>query len=163
MSQNTPCPSGSAMAGPETDGAAADKAKSEPRGQRSHNVVKNGKRTSIRLDPDSLLALQDIARREHVKVNDICTQVEERRLGSDLTFSAAIRTFMLSYYKAAATEEGHEAAGHGQPPLRIPLFKPQNSPGSAPDKPGKKRGRRAKASKSALKQPETATQDLSAG
>ena len=70
------------------------------------------KRTSMRLEAEMWNALDDIAEREGMSVNRVCTMVSERlRAGSSLT--AMIRVFIMSYYRAAATEEGHKAAGHG--------------------------------------------------
>jgi hypothetical protein len=37
--------------------------------------------------------------------------INERRRESSLT--AAVRVFILAYFMAAATEEGHASAGHG--------------------------------------------------
>lgn len=57
-------------------------------------------------------ALFDIARREGRNVHEIATLVDQARpRNSSLT--AAIRVFVMAYYRAAATEEGHARAGHG--------------------------------------------------
>ena len=56
-------------------------------------------------------ALAEIARRENLTIHQLCTQVDARRHESSLT--AAIRVFTLSYFRAAATEDGHGRAGHG--------------------------------------------------
>src|SRR5262245_6447590 len=77
----------------------------------SRNVTVGGRRTSLRLEPPMWDALAEIARRESMTVHQLCTQVEIRRRESSLT--AAIRVFALSYFRAAATEDGHERAGHG--------------------------------------------------
>ena len=44
-------------------------------------------------------------------MNEIVTLIARNRNQSILT--AAIRVFLLSYYQAAATDEGHRRAGHG--------------------------------------------------
>lgn len=82
----------------------------------SRNVVIDGKRTSIRLDSDSLDSLLEIATRERISISELCTQVFRRNQGKPFTFTAALRIFMLSYYRAAATEDGHKLAGHGSGP-----------------------------------------------
>ena len=47
-------------------------------------------------------------------IHDICSRIAKDHKGYNLT--AATRAFILSYFRAAATEEGHSAAGHGQHP-----------------------------------------------
>lgn len=56
-------------------------------------------------------ALNDICRREGKSLHEICTQVDLRKGESSLT--AAIRVFIMSYFRDAATEDGHYNAGHG--------------------------------------------------
>ena len=77
----------------------------------SRNVSINARRTSLRLEPSMWEALAEIARRENMTIHQLCTQVDARRHESSLT--AAIRVFTLSYFRAAATEDGHGRAGHG--------------------------------------------------
>jgi predicted DNA-binding ribbon-helix-helix protein len=84
------------------------------RGLPSRNIVVDRKRTSIRLDTYSLESLYEIAERERVSVNELCTLIHERNKGNSFTLTAAIRIFLLSYFRAAATEEGHRLANHGR-------------------------------------------------
>lgn len=78
----------------------------------SRNITIFGRRTSIRLEPDMWVALNDIAERERCSVHDICALVYVRK--SDATsLTAAIRVFLMLYYRAATTEQGHNNAGHG--------------------------------------------------
>lgn len=78
----------------------------------SRNLVVGKRRTSARLEPEMWSALFDIARREHRTVHDIATLVNQNRpAGCSLT--AAIRVFIMAYYRSASTEEGHARAGHG--------------------------------------------------
>lgn len=78
----------------------------------SKNICIGDKRTSIRLEPEMWQALKDIARREKCSVNEVCTLVFLcKRSMSSLT--ASIRVFLMLYYRAASTEEGHIQAGHG--------------------------------------------------
>lgn len=79
----------------------------------SRNVSIRGRRTSLRLEPAMWDALAEIARRERMTVHALCTAIDERRRESSLT--AAIRVFALSYFRTAATEDGHRRAGHGKP------------------------------------------------
>lgn len=78
----------------------------------SRNITIFGRRTSIRLEPEMWTALNDIAERENCSVHDICSLVFVRK--SPLTsLTAAIRVFLMLYYKAATTDVGHREAGHG--------------------------------------------------
>ena len=78
----------------------------------SRNINVLGHRTSIRLEKEMWESLKSIATREGCSVHDICSLIQVcKRQNSSLT--AAIRVFIMLYYKAAATEEGHRAAGHG--------------------------------------------------
>ena len=125
--------------GHENAGTAA---KPTVRGLRSYNIVVDGKRTSIRLDPISLDSLYDISRRERISVNELCTLIESRNRGNDFTFTAAIRIFLLSYYKAASTDEGHRNAGHGrQQPMAGTPFEEPASLKAAPPRRRNGRGR----------------------
>ncbi|MEI6985933.1 MAG: ribbon-helix-helix domain-containing protein [Rhodospirillaceae bacterium] len=81
-------------------------------GLKSYNVVIDGKRTSIRLDDESHKSLLEIAKHEHLELNDLCTEINKRNKSDILTFTAAVQKFMLGYYREAATEEGHRLAGH---------------------------------------------------
>src|SRR5690606_8168388 len=57
-------------------------------------------------------ALHEIARREKCKVHDICSLIHLRK-NQNTSLTAAIRVFLRLYYRAAATEDGHNRAGHG--------------------------------------------------
>ena len=79
----------------------------------NRNVTVNGRRTSIRLEPEMWDALAEIAKRENVSVSDVVSRIDRnaRHRGSGLT--ARVRVFVLGYFRAAATEQGHMNAGHG--------------------------------------------------
>ena len=77
----------------------------------NRNVTIAGRRTSMKLEPDMWDALDELCRRERVTIHDVCTMVASRHHGNNLT--AAMRVFILGYYRAAATEQGHQSAGHG--------------------------------------------------
>lgn len=78
----------------------------------SRHVKILGKRTSVRLDKQMWMALREVARLEKCKTNDLCTLIYLKKK-DDTTLSAAVRQFLVLYYKAASTEEGHKKAGHG--------------------------------------------------
>lgn len=78
----------------------------------SRNITVIGRRTSVRLEPEMWNALREIARRENCKIHDICSLIQMRK-NPDTSLTAAIRVFLMLYYRAAATEDGHIRAGHG--------------------------------------------------
>jgi predicted DNA-binding ribbon-helix-helix protein len=78
----------------------------------SRNIIISGRRTSVRLEQQMWGALHDIARREKCSVHDICSLVNVRKR-KDSSLTAAIRVFIMLYFRTAETEEGHVKAGHG--------------------------------------------------
>jgi predicted DNA-binding ribbon-helix-helix protein len=78
----------------------------------SRNIVILGRRTSVRLEPEMWAALKDMAGRERCSIHDLCSAVSMRKQ-PQTSLTAAIRVFIMLYYKAASTEEGHNRAGHG--------------------------------------------------
>lgn len=79
----------------------------------SRNVSILGRRTSIRLEPEMWSSLNEISRLERCTIHQICSLVFMRKhAGSTLT--SAVRVFLMLYYRAATTTEGHKNAGHGQ-------------------------------------------------
>lgn len=77
----------------------------------NRNVFIGRHRTSIRLEPAMWDALEEICRREDMTLHEVCGLIDSRRQASSLT--AAIRVFTLTYFRAAATEDGHASNGHG--------------------------------------------------
>lgn len=65
-----------------------------------HNVVVAGRRTSVRLEPAMWEALNDIARRRRLTIHQLVTSIDRERTASTLT--AAIRVFIVDYYRSAA-------------------------------------------------------------
>lgn len=91
---------------------------------RSQNVMIAGHRTSMRLEPSMWEALEAIAGREGMSVNDICSGIkirldeQNRSRGlapeqSEVTLTSAVRVFIAAYFRRACTEDGHNRAGHG--------------------------------------------------
>lgn len=81
----------------------------------SKNVTVDGRRTSVRLEPAMWNSLSEICRRERVSVHMICSAITEHK-PQNTSLTAAIRVFIVSYFRAAATDEGHAKSGHGQGP-----------------------------------------------
>ena len=69
----------------------------------NRNIVVGGRRTSVRLEPAMWDALHEIAERERVTVNQLATDIDRRRAESSLT--AAIRVFIVGYWRTAANRE----------------------------------------------------------
>jgi len=77
----------------------------------SRNVTIAGHRTSVRLEGDTWSALEEICQREQKTIHEITTLIENQR--SDSSRTAAVRAYILNYFRAAATDAGHSQAGHG--------------------------------------------------
>ncbi len=89
----------------------------------SRNLMINGKRTSARLEPDMWSALFDIVRREGRSAHEICSLIADCK-PADCSLTAAIRVFIMAYFRSAATEEGHARAGHGYGQVNYPAPSP---------------------------------------
>src|ERR1041385_7823931 len=72
------------------------------------NIVVGGHRTSFRLEPVMWEALLEIARQRQTNVNQLVTEIDRRRVSSSLT--AAIRVYIVDFYRAAAIRLDHAAA-----------------------------------------------------
>lgn len=90
-----------------------------PEGEKKHcsslisrNITVMGHRTSMRLEPAMWDALIEICRREKLTIHQLCDIVCERK-PAETSFTAAMRVFAMSYFRAASTEDGHSKAGHG--------------------------------------------------
>ncbi len=79
----------------------------------NRNIVVNGRRTSIRLESEMWNDLHDICKREGKSLHEMCTLVNASKKPRR-SLTSAIRVFLLGYYRAAATEDGHTRAGHGE-------------------------------------------------
>jgi predicted DNA-binding ribbon-helix-helix protein len=77
----------------------------------NRNVVAERGRTSMRLEPELWDALLEICGREGQDMSSLVRQVEQSGHAGGRT--SAVRVFVLSYFRAAATEAGHAGAGHG--------------------------------------------------
>jgi len=77
----------------------------------NRNIVAGGGRTSMRLEPELWDAVLEICRREGISLGDLVRGAEQIRTGPSGRTSA-VRVFAMNYFRAAATEAGHLAAGH---------------------------------------------------
>ena len=78
----------------------------------NRNMTVGALRTSVRLEPEFWSALIDIAKREKVSIDQLCTVIDAH-LG-DLGRTAAIRVFIASYF---AEEQATRNATQYQPSL----------------------------------------------
>jgi predicted DNA-binding ribbon-helix-helix protein len=76
----------------------------------NRNIVAERGRTSMRLEPELWDALSEICRRERVSPSELCRRIERAGIPGGRT--SAMRVYILRYFRAAATEAGHAAAGH---------------------------------------------------
>lgn len=78
----------------------------------SRNITVNGRRTSVRLEPEMWRALKEISTRENCSIHELCSLIAFRKKART-SLTAAIRVFLMLYFRAATTEDGHGKAGHG--------------------------------------------------
>ncbi len=78
----------------------------------SKNITVFGRRTSVRLEPEMWRAIDEISAKEKCSIHDICSLVFMRK-SEATSLTAAIRVFLMLYFRAATTEQGHMLAGHG--------------------------------------------------
>ena len=64
------------------------------------NVKVSGRRTSLSLEPYFWQSLEEVCRREGLKINTLCTLIDKRR--GNATLTAVLRVFLLRYFRAAA-------------------------------------------------------------
>lgn len=71
----------------------------------THNVLLQGRRTSIRLEAAFWLALDEILELEGITLNALVTRINAaNRNGGNL--SGAVRVFIISYFTALARQKG---------------------------------------------------------
>ncbi|MCC6716514.1 MAG: ribbon-helix-helix domain-containing protein [Acetobacteraceae bacterium] len=99
----------------------------------NRNVTATGGRTSMRLEPELWSALEEICHREGMTLADLIKSIEHRVHPGGRT--SAVRVFVLTYFRTAASEDGHRAAGHGR----------TGQLAGAPDSPWRATQRRAEA------------------
>lgn len=61
------------------------------------NVIVNGRRTSMRLDRETWMALNDICTREQITIHDLCSKIDDARQTAGL--SSSVRLFVLTYFR----------------------------------------------------------------
>jgi predicted DNA-binding ribbon-helix-helix protein len=77
----------------------------------NRNVVAERGRTSMRLEPELWEALLEICEREGLDMSALVRKIEQSGHAGGRT--SAVRVFVLSYFRDAASDPGHLSAGHG--------------------------------------------------
>lgn len=67
------------------------------------NIYVSGRRTSVRMEPVMWQSLDEIRDQENMTLNQLCGLIDSVRSEAGLT--AALRIFIISYYRAQAQEE----------------------------------------------------------
>lgn len=67
----------------------------------SKNVRIHTRRTSIRLEPAMWQALREVAELEKCSIHDLCGAVHDIKK-PEVSFTAALRVFLMEYYRSAA-------------------------------------------------------------
>jgi predicted DNA-binding ribbon-helix-helix protein len=75
------------------------------------NVVAEAGRTTMRLEPELWNMLGEICEREKLDVGALVRQIEAADHAGSRT--SAVRIYIMTYFRAAATEAGHDVGGHG--------------------------------------------------
>jgi len=68
----------------------------------NRNITVDGHRTSIRLEPEFWAGLADIAQREYLTIDQLCSEID--RGAGKLSRTAAIRIFITSYLARAKAQ-----------------------------------------------------------
>lgn len=77
----------------------------------SRNITINGRRTSVRLEPEMWDALRQISHEEGLTIHQLCSIIHGNK-NSDASFTATLRVFLMAYYRyaqPAAVREPEEA------------------------------------------------------
>lgn len=80
----------------------------------NRNVTTASGRTSMRLDQETWDALAEICHREDMYLGELITKIEQQPDRPRSGRTAAVRAYVVAYYRAAAQAGSHAAAGHGE-------------------------------------------------
>jgi predicted DNA-binding ribbon-helix-helix protein len=91
----------------------------------SRTVVVDGQPCHLRVEPSYWEALDEICGREGLSIEELCSDLQRRlsdvpgvgeaRVDTDrVSLANAVRVFSVGYFRQAATETGHNRAGHGR-------------------------------------------------
>ncbi len=77
-----------------------------PGALQSKNIRIHKHRTSVRLEPEMWNALNEIAALEGCSIHDLCGAVHDLK-APGASFTAALRVFMMEYYRTATRSNPH--------------------------------------------------------
>lgn len=87
----------------------------------NRNINVDGHRTSIRLEPEFWARLADIAEREYLTIDELCTEIDSG--AGDLSRTAAVRVFITSYMvrlaQLAAEQQSQPVSGADEQRFRV--------------------------------------------
>ncbi len=75
----------------------------------SRNITINGRRTSLRLERAIWDAIGDICDKEGLTIHELIALIDHRR--NETSRTSAVRTFVVTYLHALATEKGRLRKG----------------------------------------------------
>jgi predicted DNA-binding ribbon-helix-helix protein len=75
------------------------------------NVVAEAGRTTMRLEPELWNMLVEICEREKRDMGALVRQIEAAGHAGSRT--SAVRVYIMTYFREAATEAGHDVGDHG--------------------------------------------------
>lgn len=84
-------------------------------------IVLKDRRTSMRLCVMEWEALKEICKKEKVSRNYMIEKIKEHKK-PEIGLSYATRLFITHYFRSAATDIGHQLAGHGLQDSHIRLL-----------------------------------------
>ena len=87
----------------------------------SKNVRIHNHRTSVRLEPEMWSALNEIAILENCSIHDLCGAVHDLK-DPKTSFTAALRVFLMEYYRTAA--RANKQVGMVQKQVQATIQKP---------------------------------------
>lgn len=89
----------------------------------NRRIEMDGRAVTLRIEQSYWGALDEICRREDMTAEDIVRDLARRLRQSEewvdppvtsVALANAVRVFIVGYFRQAATEKGHEQAGHGR-------------------------------------------------
>ena len=76
------------------------------------NITVGNLRTSLRLEPEIWIALNEICAREGMTVHQLCTLIDDHRRGNSRT--SAVRAFTVTYFRMVAADVDRDSEGRGR-------------------------------------------------
>jgi predicted DNA-binding ribbon-helix-helix protein len=84
----------------------------------NRTILIGSRRSSIRLEQATWTAFHEVAVRESIAPHQLCMRIWNWK-PKDISFTVAVRQYLMEYFRAAATEDGHTQAEHGSIVVRM--------------------------------------------